>query len=185
MEEVEKMAPLDLSKRFKHWNPLEPSMGVVGFLFVASLFVGSFFCLDYRAVTQRLKDTGLGALGSSFSSLVSRNERPGFLDEVGNGCDVFDGNWVWDEEYPLYESKDCSPLDGGFRCSENGRPDSFYTKWRWQPKNCNLPRFSKVFQFAFRPLVNSIYERFSDSFSDSCQLFSLSKLGELISYSNS
>ncbi|GFP83994.1 protein trichome birefringence-like 10 [Phtheirospermum japonicum] len=39
------------------------------------------------------------------------------------------------------QSKDCRFLDEGFRCSENGRPDFFYTKWRWQPRNCNLPRF--------------------------------------------
>ncbi|KAH0738461.1 hypothetical protein KY290_037166 [Solanum tuberosum] len=31
--------------------------------------------------------------------------------------------------------------DEGFRCFENGMPDNFYTKWRWQPKDCNLPRF--------------------------------------------
>ncbi|OIW18444.1 hypothetical protein TanjilG_13196 [Lupinus angustifolius] len=30
----------------------------------------------------------------------------------------------------------------GFRCSENGRHDLFYTKWRWQPKHCNLPRLN-------------------------------------------
>ncbi|XP_072993279.1 protein trichome birefringence-like 11 [Typha latifolia] len=59
----------------------------------------------------------------------------------GGGCDLFDGKWVWDERYPLYESKDCPFLDEGFRCSENGRPDQHYTKWRWQPSRCNLPRF--------------------------------------------
>lgn len=68
-------------------------------------------------------------------------EKIEFLSEIGGGCDVFDGDWVWDESYPLYESKDCRFLDDGFRCSENGRPDLFYTKWRWQPRNCNLPRF--------------------------------------------
>ncbi|KAL9677523.1 hypothetical protein QQ045_005756 [Rhodiola kirilowii] len=26
--------------------------------------------------------------------------------------------------------------------SQNGRPDSFYLKWRWQRKRCNLPRFN-------------------------------------------
>lgn len=49
---------------------------------------------------------------------------------------------MWDEAYPLYQSKDCSFMDDGFRCYENGRPDMFYTKWRWQPKDCNLPRFN-------------------------------------------
>lgn len=56
-------------------------------------------------------------------------------------CDFFDGKWVWDDKYPLYESKDCPFVDAGFRCSENGRPDTAYTKWRWQPSRCDLPRF--------------------------------------------
>uniref|UniRef100_A0A2N9HNP4 Uncharacterized protein n=1 Tax=Fagus sylvatica TaxID=28930 RepID=A0A2N9HNP4_FAGSY len=56
-------------------------------------------------------------------------------------CDLFEGNWVWDENYPLYQSKDCRLLDNGFRCSENGRPDLSYTKWRWQPRQCSMPRF--------------------------------------------
>ncbi|XP_015573473.1 protein trichome birefringence-like 10 isoform X2 [Ricinus communis] len=72
------------------------------------------------------------------SSPIRRVE---FLGQEGDGCDVFDGEWVWDDNYPLYQSKDCSFLDEGFRCTENGRPDLFYTKWRWQPKFCNLPRF--------------------------------------------
>ncbi|WMV47175.1 hypothetical protein MTR67_040560, partial [Solanum verrucosum] len=70
---------------------------------------------------------------------TSRNdEKVRFLE---NDCNIFDGNWVWEESYPLYQSEDCIFLDEGFRCSENGMPDNFYTKWRWQPKDCNLPRF--------------------------------------------
>lgn len=56
---------------------------------------------------------------------------------VARECDFFDGEWVRDDSYPLYESKDCSFLDGGFRCSENGRPDTSYTRWRWQPSCCD------------------------------------------------
>ncbi|RCV36484.1 hypothetical protein SETIT_7G322900v2 [Setaria italica] len=57
-------------------------------------------------------------------------------------CDLFDGEWVRaDGGYPLYDSRDCPFLDVGFRCSENGRPDASYTKWRWQPTRCDLPRF--------------------------------------------
>ncbi|XP_065045935.1 protein trichome birefringence-like 11 [Musa acuminata AAA Group] len=58
-----------------------------------------------------------------------------------DGCDLFDGKWVQDESYPLYESKNCAFIDEGFRCAENGRPDRLYTQWRWQPARCNLPRF--------------------------------------------
>ncbi|KAL6906075.1 hypothetical protein ACP4OV_003676 [Aristida adscensionis] len=60
---------------------------------------------------------------------------------AGEECDLFDGEWVWDDGYPLYDSRDCPFLDVGFRCSENGRPDASYTKWRWQPSRCDLPRF--------------------------------------------
>ncbi|XP_066359314.1 protein trichome birefringence-like 11 isoform X2 [Miscanthus floridulus] len=60
-------------------------------------------------------------------------------------CDLFDGEWVWAGAgaggYPLYDSRDCPFLDVGFRCAENGRPDASYTKWRWQPSRCHLPRF--------------------------------------------
>lgn len=65
-------------------------------------------------------------------------------DAAVGECDLFDGEWVWDDSYPLYESKDCPFLDIGFRCSENGRPDASYTKWRWRPSRCDLPRLVGV-----------------------------------------
>uniref|UniRef100_A0A0D9XWW0 Uncharacterized protein n=1 Tax=Leersia perrieri TaxID=77586 RepID=A0A0D9XWW0_9ORYZ len=57
-------------------------------------------------------------------------------------CDLFEGDWIWDDGYPLYESKDCPFMDVGFRCSENGRPDDSFSKWRWRPSRCDLPRFN-------------------------------------------
>ncbi|CAN6295349.1 unnamed protein product [Urochloa humidicola] len=56
-------------------------------------------------------------------------------------CDVSDGNWVFDESYPLYESNSCPFIDEGFSCQANGRMDQSYMKMRWQPKHCNVPRF--------------------------------------------
>ena len=57
-------------------------------------------------------------------------------------CDLFDGEWVRpDGGDPLYDSRDCPFLDVGFHCSENGCPDAPYTKWRWQPARCDLPRW--------------------------------------------
>ncbi|XP_028760227.1 protein trichome birefringence-like 43 isoform X1 [Neltuma alba] len=58
-----------------------------------------------------------------------------------NSCDLFDGIWVYDESYPLYESSDCDFIEKQFDCSNNGRPDNFYLKYSWQPSACKLPRF--------------------------------------------
>lgn len=147
-ESDEAITQLELSKKWKRFNPLEPSLGLLGFFLVTVIFISSFFYLDYETVVTGLRSGGpwLRLHGSSTSLASSSssscgNERLGFLDEGGDKCDVFDGSWVWDESYPLYESRNCSFVDFGFACSENGRPDSFYTKWRWQPKDCNLPRF--------------------------------------------
>ena len=55
-------------------------------------------------------------------------------------CDVYDGRWVFDESYPLYTSSSCPFVDEGFSCEANGRMEQNYTKWRWQPTHCNIPR---------------------------------------------
>ncbi|KAG0558453.1 hypothetical protein M758_10G027600 [Ceratodon purpureus] len=59
-----------------------------------------------------------------------------------SGCDISQGKWVYDETYPLYRSKNCPFADPGFRCEENGRPDKDFMKYRWQPHDCDLPRFN-------------------------------------------
>ena len=55
-------------------------------------------------------------------------------------CDVYDGRWVFDESYPLYTSSSCPFVDEGFSCEANGRMEQNYTKWRWQPTHCDIPR---------------------------------------------
>lgn len=57
-----------------------------------------------------------------------------------SNCDLFDGNWVMDESYPLYKPGSCSLIDEQFNCFINGRPDKNYQKYRWKPKSCTLPR---------------------------------------------
>ncbi|KAJ1428762.1 PMR5 N-terminal domain [Sesbania bispinosa] len=143
-QHVETMPVLDPFRRVKRLRLFEPSVGVAGFFLVTALVICCFFYYDYRELGERF---GLSGQSQSFTLSQEKRGSTGerrveFLGEKGGGCDLFDGNWVWDENYPLYQSKDCSFLDAGFRCSENGRPDLFYTKWRWQPKDCNLPRFN-------------------------------------------
>ncbi|CAN1807527.1 Protein trichome birefringence-like 10 [Linum perenne] len=144
-EEQEIMHSLDFCNKFKHLRLYVPSVGVSGFFLVTLCLILSFFYLDYREVIGRVykvpaKSEGFMSIQFSNNSSIEK-ERVDFLKKGGSGCDVFDGEWVWDDNYPLYQSKDCSFMDAGFKCKENGRPDLFYTKWRWQPKQCNLPRF--------------------------------------------
>ncbi|KAM6541210.1 hypothetical protein CsatB_005657 [Cannabis sativa] len=99
--------------------------------------------LNVSSSSLSFENEGMNVSSSSlsFENNEELEKEVSFLDEGGDGCDIFDGNWVWDETYPLYNSPDCPFMDGGFRCSENSRPNHQYTKWRWQPKHCNLPRF--------------------------------------------
>ncbi|XP_047963407.1 protein trichome birefringence-like 11 isoform X1 [Salvia hispanica] len=130
----------DFSKKFKFLKPPDSTLGVVGCFSFCLCLILCFFLLDYSVVESFHGNSSLMAWFKPNGSLPGQ-ERVGFLEAGGDGCDVFNGRWEWDERYPLYQSRDCAFLDEGFRCSENGRPDNFYTKWRWQPNHCNLPRF--------------------------------------------
>lgn len=74
---------------------------------------------------------------------VYRQRRPVFAsskDQIGESCNVSGGKWIWDNKtYPVYTEESCPYLSNQTSCQRNGRPDSFYQKWRWQPDGCNLP----------------------------------------------
>lgn len=57
-------------------------------------------------------------------------------------CSVVNGKWVFNRSIkPLYTDRSCPYLDRQVSCVKNGREDSDYRHWEWQPDDCTLPRF--------------------------------------------
>ncbi|KAG6535739.1 hypothetical protein ZIOFF_000762 [Zingiber officinale] len=73
---------------------------------------------------------------------VKKAERQRIILDVPENCDLFDGKWVYDDEnYPIYKEAGCQFLTEQVTCMRNGRRNDRFQKWRWQPKDCALPRF--------------------------------------------
>ncbi|KAI8011352.1 Protein trichome birefringence-like 42 [Camellia lanceoleosa] len=59
-----------------------------------------------------------------------------------NGCNLFQGSWVFDNTYPLYDASNCPFVSSDWNC--HARPGKDYLKYRWKPDGCDLPSFNGV-----------------------------------------
>ncbi|KAL9430602.1 hypothetical protein AB3S75_025904 [Citrus x aurantiifolia] len=73
---------------------------------------------------------------------VERASNKRIEEKKTRDCDITNGRWAYDESYPLYTNATCPFIDEGFNCMRNGRLDKHYIKWKWQPHDCDIPRFN-------------------------------------------
>ncbi|XP_004290565.1 PREDICTED: protein trichome berefringence-like 7 [Fragaria vesca subsp. vesca] len=105
--------------------------GLVAIGSLVSFILALAFAYMYMfpTITPVVQSYGISDSGSLSSG--------GSVDE----CNVYEGSWIADESYPLYNASLCPFAERGFDCLANGREDMGYAKWRWKPKNCDIPRF--------------------------------------------
>lgn len=118
-------------------------------LFLFPVFLASFFLFGtVRLISENYHLIAGGTCLKLFRSLSTKEElkRRVFLNSPNDSisvkeCNVFEGKWVIDGSHPLYREEDCPYLTKQVTCQRNGRPDSLYQKWRWEPDECDLPRY--------------------------------------------
>ncbi|CAN4118192.1 unnamed protein product [Withania somnifera] len=70
------------------------------------------------------------------------NQADDAFDFDPDECSVAHGKWVFNSSIkPLYTDWTCPYIDKQYSCIKNGRNDSYYLHWEWQPDDCMLPRF--------------------------------------------
>lgn len=106
------------------WDVRSSFQSIVAFL-IAILVVASIYL---RQTNEQIFD--YWTTNDSSNSLTSR-------------CDLFSGKWVYDNKsYPLYKERECTFMSDQLACEKFGRNDLNYQFWRWQPHQCDLPRFN-------------------------------------------
>uniref|UniRef100_A0A1J3HM96 Protein trichome birefringence-like 37 n=1 Tax=Noccaea caerulescens TaxID=107243 RepID=A0A1J3HM96_NOCCA len=105
------------------------SLPILTILFGADQALAS----DKKPHVSHRNRTALAAAGGGIAVMNGRKQ--------ASGCNLFQGRWVFDASYPLYDTSTCPFIDGQFDCLKFGRPDKQFLKYSWQPDSCTVPRF--------------------------------------------
>ncbi|XP_077223204.1 protein trichome birefringence-like 19 [Tasmannia lanceolata] len=78
---------------------------------------------------------------SSSSSSRAASIISSYTKIMSKTCDISRGGWVPNPGGPYYTNATCWAIHDHQNCMRNGRPDTDFLKWRWQPDECELPLF--------------------------------------------
>lgn len=81
----------------------------------------------------------------SAKSDLNQNDKDG--EEARNGCNLFQGQWLYNSSLNvLYDSTNC-PFIGSYDCLKFGRTDKKYLQYSWKPTSCDLPRYAFTLKY--------------------------------------
>ncbi|XP_062227567.1 xyloglucan O-acetyltransferase 2-like [Phragmites australis] len=112
-----------------------------GFL---SLALFHLLCCSPASTQQAVFSHLLQYINNTYSFVAS-------VPEGGKSCNYSEGKWVWAPGHARrYNATECNVKES-HDCIRNGRPDTGYLDWRWQPEGCPLPAFdARAFLSAVR-----------------------------------
>lgn len=115
-----------VSPRVSRWSGVSRLfhvLVVIGFVISSLIAIGCGYMFVLPSLSQAFYGYGASKANVSLSS-----------------CNIFNGSWVLDDSYPLYNATECPFVEQGFNCLGNGREDKDYLRWRWKPMDCVIPR---------------------------------------------
>ncbi|XP_038711813.1 protein trichome berefringence-like 7 isoform X1 [Tripterygium wilfordii] len=122
-----------------NWRRLHVLIAI-GFSFSLLMAIGVVYMYVLPSLSQAFHGFGISVPSGT------SDKKEGFGISKSNyslrDCDIFDGSWVQETAYPLYNASECPFAERGFNCLGNGRMDKDYQKWRWKPKNCDIRWFN-------------------------------------------